>query len=193
MFLDKSGMSKALGAAYKSGGYTLGGTADILRVYSADWYLEAPWKQIPRKALAKITEHIGIIDVEDFPLLVHDGTDPQSVMPGMVGDAVAAWHPKGEGQLASSTQMFIGPDQLWQTAAKQVYKISLADLEIMIDGAQSVSATIYATDDDANGVAMWQVDNLLVALRTHRPPGWESSTEKAVWNALESVNLVDDM
>lgn len=134
MLINESGLVRCIKRAYKSAGYAVAAEGDCMTIYTEQWYIQCKRAAIPRKVLATIVEHMGMIPDTEPVSIVKDG-EPQLIMPDVAADEIAHWR--------------TGERLLWH-----------GDTEV---------------------VAM-------NAVRKARS-SWAKEWERAVWNALEGVDL----
>ena len=129
MLINESGLIRAIKRAYKAGGYTVLNTGNDVAIYTDHWFAMANRALLPRKVLATIVEHMGMIPERDMPTSIIKDTEPQLV--------------------------------LRETAA-----------------------------DDMDHL-LWEADGEAVVINAVRKAcsGWAKEWERAVWNALEGVDL----
>jgi hypothetical protein len=136
MLINEGGLIRAIKRAYKAGGYTVLNTGNDVAIYTDHWFAMANRALLPRKVLATIVEHMGMIPERDMPTSIIKDTEPQLV--------------------------------LRETAAEHI-------------GADVI-------DKDR---LLWEADGEAVVINAVRKAcsGWAKEWERAVWNALEGVDL----
>lgn len=134
MLINESGLVRCIKRAYRSAGYAVVTQDDSMAIYTEQWYVQCKRAALPRKVLATIVEHMGMIPDTAPMSIIKDG-DPQLIMPDVAMDETSHWR-TGERLL-------------------------------------------------------WCGDNEVVALDTVRKArsSWAKEWERAVWNALEGVDL----
>ena len=80
MLINEGGLIRAIKRAYKAGGYTVLNTGNDVAIYTAHWFAMANRALLPRKVLATIVEHMGMIPDTEPVSIVKDG-EPQLIMP----------------------------------------------------------------------------------------------------------------
>ena len=61
MIIEEKGLVKAIKAAYRHSGYTVLNQGGEVTIYTEGWFVRCLWTKLPRKALAIIVEHMGMI------------------------------------------------------------------------------------------------------------------------------------
>ena len=65
MLINEGGLIRAIKRAYKAGGYTVLNTGNDVAIYTDHWFAMANRALLPRKVLATIVEHMGMIPERD--------------------------------------------------------------------------------------------------------------------------------
>lgn len=90
MLINESGLVRCIKRAYKSAGYAVATEGDCMTIYTEQWYIQCKRAAIPRKVLATIVEHMGMIPDTEPVSIVKDG-EPQLIMPDVAADEIAHW------------------------------------------------------------------------------------------------------
>ena len=90
MLINEGGLIRAIKRAYKAGGYTVLNTGNDVAIYTDHWFAMANRALLPRKVLATIVEHMGMIPERDMPTSIIKDTEPQLVL----RETAAAWAQK---------------------------------------------------------------------------------------------------
>ena len=80
MLINEGGLIRAIKRAYKAGGYTVLNTGNDVAIYTDHWFAMANRALLPRKVLATIVEHMGMIPEKDMPTSIIKDTEPQLVL-----------------------------------------------------------------------------------------------------------------
>ena len=91
MLINEAGLTKAVKKAYKGGGYTVNVRDGLMSIYTKFWYIHARREIMPRKVLAAIVEHAGMIPGENEPTHIMKDLDPQLVIPETAAGEMDAW------------------------------------------------------------------------------------------------------
>ena len=67
MLINEAGVVRAIKRAYKGGGYTVNVRGGVMSIYTESWYIQARREIMPRKVLAAIVEHAGMIPAKRNP------------------------------------------------------------------------------------------------------------------------------
>lgn len=102
MIINEKGLVKNIKRSYKRSGFTIISTGEQITLFTESWYVRADWDKFPRKALAAIVECMGTLPTNSDALVILEGSDPQTVMPEVIGQDVCGWE-AGEGQEESVT------------------------------------------------------------------------------------------
>lgn len=78
MLINESGLVRCIKRAYKSAGYAVAAEGDCMTIYTEQWYIQCKRAAIPRKVLATIVEHMGMIPDTEPVSIVKDG-EPQLI------------------------------------------------------------------------------------------------------------------
>ena len=71
MLINEGGLIRAIKRAYKAGGYTVLNTGNDVAIYTDHWFAMANRALLPRKVLATIVEHMGMIPERDTVSYTH--------------------------------------------------------------------------------------------------------------------------
>ena len=155
MLINESGLVRCIKRAYKSAGYAVAAEGDCMTIYTEQWYIQCKRAAIPRKVLATIVEHMGMIPDTEPVSIVKDG-EPQLIMPEVAADEIEHW-------------------------------VSLLDLVVMEREMVEHGAAAVIDGDRL----LWRGDTEVVAMDAVRKArsSWAKEWERAVWNALEGVDL----
>ena len=174
MLINESGLVRCIKRAYTSAGDAVAAEGDCMTIYTEQWYIQCKRAAIPRKVLATIVEHMGMIPDTEPVSIVKDG-EPQLIMPEVAADEIEHWR-TGEGY-----QIF-QPD-----GGGACYGVSLLDLVVMEREMVEHGAAAVIDGDRL----LWRGDTEVVAMDAVRKArsSWAKEWERAVWNALEGVDL----
>ena len=73
MLINESGLVRCIKRAYKYAGYAVAVEGDCMTIYTERWYIQCKRAAIPRKVLATIVEHMGMIPDTEPVSIVKDG------------------------------------------------------------------------------------------------------------------------
>ena len=85
MLINESGLVRCIKRAYRSAGYAVVTQDDSMAIYTEQWYVQCKRAALPRKVLATIVEHMGMIPDTAPMSIIKDG-DPQLIMPDVAMD-----------------------------------------------------------------------------------------------------------
>lgn len=96
MLINEGGLIRAIKRAYKAGGYTVLNTGNDVAIYTDHWFAMANRALLPRKVLATIVEHMGMIPERDMPTsIIKDRllweADGEAVVINAVRKACSGW------------------------------------------------------------------------------------------------------
>ena len=185
--IQEKGLVRAIKGAYRHGGYNVLNLDGDVVVYTEEWCVRCPWNKLPRKALATIVEHMGMIPDTAPMSIIKDG-DPQLIMPDVAMDETSHWRTGERTDTVTMATVIMQGYQIFQPeGGGACYGVSLSDLEIM---EREIAEHGQATVVDGDRL-LWCGDNEVVALDTVRKArsSWAKEWERAVWNALEGVDL----
>ena len=91
MLINEAGVVRAIKRAYKGGGYTVNVQDGIMSIYTQNWYIQARREVMPRKVLAAIVEHAGMIPGEKEPTNIMKDMEPQLVIPETAAAEMNNW------------------------------------------------------------------------------------------------------
>ncbi len=184
MLIEEQGLVKALKHEYRHGGYIIHNQGDVVCLQADNWFVQCEWKQLPRKALATIVEHAGMIPVVDLSVEVKKGEAPQLMMEDMAKREVESWQCGDTGACISYVPMMFLGNQLFQEVdGTKVYGINPIALGI-VERNTAVTGMAQVLDSYK---ALWRTnDGETVIIITSRNTGqWE----QMVWNILERIDL----
>ena len=91
MLINESGLVRCIKRAYKSAGYAVAAEGDCMTIYTEQWYIQCKRAAIPRKVLATIVEHMGMIPEKNVPTSILKDEDPQLVLKEVAADDMSHW------------------------------------------------------------------------------------------------------
>ena len=189
MLINEAGLVRAIKRAYKADGYTVNVQNGIMSIYTKSWYIQARQKMVPRKALAAIVEHAGLIPGENEPINIMNDLEPQLVIPETAAEEMSAWRVGERGDDVDLVPVIMQGFQIFQTAegAGACWGVPLYHLGMIErDAAEHQGAIVVANDR-----LLWDDDGEAVVVEAVRKAksGWARAWERAVWEALEGVDL----
>lgn len=188
MLIDESGLVRAVKSAYKSGGYTVSAAGDAMAIYTEDWFVKCRRAILPRKVLAAMVEHMGMIPGDGAPVSVSKDCDPQLVMEDVAAADVDHWCAGQHEDDATMVPVTMQGYQIFQTkGGGACWGVPLMDLGMIGRDIAEHSAAAVVDGDRL----VWRGDGEAVAMAAVRKARsrWAKEWERAVWNALESVDL----
>lgn len=189
MLINEAGLVRAIKRAYKADGYTVAVQGGIMSIYTKYWYIQARREMVPRKALAAIVEHAGMIPGENEPINIMKDLDPQLVIPETAAEEMNAWRVGERGDDVDLVPVIMQGFQIFQTAegAGACWGVPLYHLGMIErDAAEHQGAIVVANDR-----LLWDDGGEAVVVEAVRKAksGWARAWERAVWEALEGVDL----
>lgn len=189
MLINEAGLVRAIKRAYKADGYTVAVQGGIMSIYTKYWYIQARREMVPRKALAAIVEHAGMIPGENEPINIMKDLDPQLVIPETAAEEMSAWRVGERGDDVDMVPVIMQGFQIFQTAegAGACWGVPLYHLGMIErDAAEHQGAIVVANDR-----LLWDDGGEAVVVEAVRKAksGWARAWERAVWEALEGVDL----
>lgn len=187
MLINEGGLIRAIKRAYKAGGYTVMNTGNDVAIYTDHWFAMANRALLPRKVLATIVEHMGMIPDTEPVSIVKDG-EPQLIMPDVAADEIAHWRTGERTDAVTMATVIMQGYQIFQPdGGGACYGVSLLDLGIMEREMVEHGAAAVIDGDRL----LWRGDTEVVAMDAVRKArsSWAKEWERAVWNALEGVDL----
>ena len=164
MIIEEKGLVKAIKAAYRHSGYTVLNQGGEVTIYTEGWFVRCLWTKLPRKALAIIVEHMGMIPDDD----------------------VAGWMGGEAASMASYVPVTFRGYQLFQEVnGRQAYGVDPTALAIV----ERVTAEMGTAAISGGRALAWSHDGETVMLGAIRKTTWAWDWERTVWEALESVDL----
>lgn len=98
MLISEKGLVRAIKRAYKNSGYVVMNTGDAVAIYTENWFVLANRALLPRKVLATIVEHMGMIPERDMPTSIIKDTEPQLVLRETAADDMDHWRGGNRGE-----------------------------------------------------------------------------------------------
>lgn len=164
MIIEEKGLVKAIKAAYRHSGYTVLNQGGEVTIYTEGWFVRCLWTKLPRKALAIIVEHMGMIPDDD----------------------VAGWMGGEAAGMASYVPVTFRGYQLFQEVnGRQAYGVDPTALAIV----ERATAEMGTAAISGGRALAWSHDGETVMLGAIRKTTWAWDWERTVWEALESVDL----
>ena len=186
MPIQEKGLVKAIKAAYRHSGYTVLNQGGEVTIYTEGWFVRCLWTKLPRKALAIIVEHMGMIPDDGEAMAIEKDDQPQAVMAGIVSDDVAGWMGGEAASMASYVPVTFRGYQLFQEVnGRQAYGVDPTALAIV----ERVTAEMGTAAISGGRALAWSHDGETVMLGAIRKTTWAWDWERTVWEALESVDL----
>ena len=186
MIIEEKGLVKAIKIAYRHGGYTVLNRAREATIYTENWLVRCPWTKLPRKALATIVEHMGMIPDEGEAVAIEKDGQPQALVEGYASDDVAGWMDGEVAGVASYVPVMFRGYQLFQEVnGRQAYGVDPISLAIV----ERVAAEMGTAAISGGRTLGWSHDGETVLLTAIRKTTWAWEWERTVWEALESVDL----
>ena len=188
MLINESGLVRAVKSAYRNGGYTVSNSGDTMAIYTENWFVKCKRAMLPRKVLATIVEHMGMIPDDGTPVSIDKADEPQIVMAEVASEDVAHWCVGERQDDATMVPVTMQGYQIFQTegggACWGVPFLCLGMIER--DVAEHSAAVVV----DGHRLA-WSGDGEAVTVGAVRKAtsSWAKEWERAVWAALESVDL----
>ena len=186
MLINEVGFVRAIKRAYKNGGYTVINRDGKITIYTAKWCVQTSRKDLPRKALAAIVEHMGMIPDQE-PVYIIKDEDPQTVMAETAAEDMNRWRLGEDGDVVDMVPVIMQGLQIFQAKDGPCWGIPLPCLSMIEqDEAEYYGATVVDNDR-----LVWEDNAEVIAVEAVRKAksGWAKAWEKAVWEALESVDL----
>ena len=188
MIIEEKGLVKAIKAAYRHSGYTVLNQGGEVTIYTEGWFVRCLWTKLPRKALTIIVEHMGMIPEKDMPTSIIKDTEPQLVLRETAADDMDHWRGGDRGEEVTMVPVIMQGFQIYQPpggGACWGVPLYLVDM-IERDPAEHIGADVIDKDR-----LLWEADGEAVVINAVRKAcsGWAKEWERAVWNALEGVDL----
>lgn len=188
MLINEGGLIRAIKRAYKAGGYTVLNTGNDVAIYTDRWFAMANRALLPRKVLATIVEHMGMIPERDMPTSIIKDTEPQLVLRETAADDMDHWRGGDRGEEVTMVPVIMQGFRIYQPpggGACWGVPLYLVDM-IERDPAEHIGADVIDKDR-----LLWEADGEAVVINAVRKAcsGWAKEWERAVWNALEGVDL----
>lgn len=186
MLINESGLVRCIKRAYKSAGYAVATEGDCMTIYTEQWYIQCKRAAIPRKALATIVEHMGMIPDDGEAVAIEKDNQPQAIMAGIVSDDVDGWMGGEVAGMASYVPVTFRGYQLFQeVSGRQAYGVDPTALAII----ERATAEMGSAAISGGRALTWSHDGETVMLEAIRKTTWAWEWERTVWEALESVDL----
>ena len=189
MLINEAGVVRAIKRAYKGGGYTVNSQGGVMSIYTQSRYIQARREVMPRKVLATIVEHAGMIPGDKEPTNIMKDMNPQLVIPETAAEEMSAWRVGERGDDVDLVPVIMQGFQIFQTAegAGACWGVPLYHLGMIErDAAEHDSAIVVD-----NCRLLWDDGTEAIAVEAVRKAksGWAKAWERAVWEALEGVDL----
>lgn len=189
MLIEESGLVRAIKSAYRNGGYVVNNQGDMVSIYTEQWYVQCKRVKLSRKVLATIVEHMGVIPEEGAPVSITKDGDPQQVIPEVTATDMNHWRGGAREDTATMVPVIMQGYQIYQPPgdAGPCYGVPCMYLGMI---EREVAEYHEADVVDGNRL-LWEGDGEAVVLIATRKAtsGWAKEWERAVWSALEGVDL----
>lgn len=188
MLINEAGLVRAIKSAYKHGGYTVSNQGETIHIYTETWYIQSTRARLPRKVLATIVEHMGMIPDETAPVFIIKDGEPQLIFDDVARTEMDRWRSGQRGAEVTMVPIIMQGYQVFQEpGGGQCWGVPLATLGI-VERTEAEHQGVGVIDADR---LLWQGDGEGVVLGAIRKAasGWSKAWERAVWQALESVDL----
>ena len=184
--IQEKGLVRAIKGAYRHGGYNVLNLDGDVVVYTEEWCVRCPWNKLPRKALATIVEHLGMIPENGEAVNIEKDGQPQAIMAGVATEDVDGWMGGEVASMASYVPVTFRGYQLFQeVSGRQAYGVDPTALAII----ERATAEMGSAAISGGRALTWSHDGETVMLAAIRKTTWAWDWEKTVWEALESVDL----
>ena len=162
MLINEGGLIRAIKRAYKAGGYTVLNTGNDVAIYTDHWFA--------------------------MPTSIIKDTEPQLVLRETAADDMDHWRGGDRGEEVTMVPVIMQGFQIYQPpggGACWGVPLYLVDM-IERDPAEHIGADVIDKDR-----LLWEADGEAVVINAVRKAcsGWAKEWERAVWNALEGVDL----
>ncbi|MEG2177121.1 MAG: hypothetical protein RRY97_09630, partial [Oscillibacter sp.] len=187
MLIDEKGLVKAIKEAYAHNGYNVLNAGRQAIIYADEWFIRCDWNILPRKALAIIVEHMGLIPGDGDTVSITKGGDPQVIMSEVVGQDIDGWT-TGEpfGAVTMVPVMFRGLQLYQEVDGHTCYGVDPLPLAII---ERALAAHIPVEITGGNQMVC-NTDGEMVAIAIYRKAAYcGQDWERDVWTAMESVDL----
>lgn len=188
MLINENGLIRAIKSAYKHSGYTVANLGEDIAIYGRSWFVQCKRAMLPRKVMATIVEHTGMIPEEQSPVLIQKDTDPQTIMEDVARDDMDHWRSGQRGDSVTIVPVTMQGYQIFQVlGGNACWGIPLMHLGL-IERDIAVHASAEVIDQDR---FLWQSEGEAVVVEVVRKAAsnWSKTWERDIWSALESVNL----
>ncbi len=190
MIINEKGLTKALKHAYGNSGYTVMQDGEQITLYSDIWYVRCDLDKLPRKALATLVEHLGIIPGVGEALTIQKNDEVQNAIPEMVWDSIKYWvEEAAENMTVSAVPMrFRGAHILQQTGGGAAFGALPVSIDILEKEIHLKQIPARVTK---NSGLSWAGEGEVVIVKAARGATayWLKAWERDVWEALETVDL----
>ena len=121
MLINEGGLIRAIKRTYKAGGYTVLNTGNDVAIYTDHWFAMANRALLPRKVLATIVEHMGMIPERDMPTSIIKDTEPQLVLRETAADDMDHWRGGDRGEEVTMVPVIMQGFQIYQPPGGGAY------------------------------------------------------------------------
>ena len=141
-----------------------------------------------RGGTTTIVEHMGMIPARAMPTSIIKATEPQLVLRETAADDMDHWRGGDRGEEVTMVPVIMQGFQIYQPpggGACWGVPLYLVDM-LERDPAEHIGADVIDKDR-----LLWEADGEAVVINAVRKAcsGWAKEWERAVWNALEGVDL----
>lgn len=188
MLIDESGLVRAIKSAYKHGGYTVANQGETVAIYTENWFIQCKRAMLPHRVMAAIVEHTGMIPEEKAPVLIKKDMDPQLVMEDVARDDMDRWKDGERGDSVTMVPVIMQGYQIFQPPGGGACWGAPFHYLALIEREAAEHSSAEVVDNDR---LLWRGGGVAVVVAAVRKAtsGWSKAWERAVWNALEGVDL----
>ena len=187
MLINENGLARAVKYAYKHGGYSVVCDDSRMAIYTGEWLVIRDRDKMPRKVLGAIAEHAGLIP-DDTPVKIDKDGEPQMILEDVATDEMDHWTTGNKEKAVTYAPVIMQGYQVYQVPEGGVcYGVEMEHLGIV----EREAAMDFPADVIDGDRLLWKIDDEAVAIDAVRKAtaGWAEEWERAVWTALEGVDL----
>ena len=188
MLINEAGLVRAMKSAFKHGGYAVSNQGSMVAIYTENWYVQTTRALLPSKVLVTIVEHMGMIPEVNVPVSILKDEDPQLILKEVAADEMDHWCGGERGEEATMVPVIMQGYQIFQPpGGGACWGVPLLYLGMVDrDAAEHTGADVVDNDR-----LLWEADGEAVVIDATRKAktSWAKEWERAVWTALEGVDL----
>lgn len=186
MIISESGLTRRIKKAYSNGGYMVARLENDLAIYTDMWFVQCSEAEFPRKALAAIVEHSGMLLAKSSAMKVQKDCAPQIGMYENILQEIRDWTKVETYEDTNPTLITYRGMKIFQASEEDQYNC-YGVWESMLELLERTDGIAVAADSSR---LCWYYDGeqvILPCVSGYLTP--RDYQDKKIWEMFESINL----